>query len=64
MENKRRKISLISVEHDQDEIGQIVETETAVEVIATLQSVSQNAPSFTKAAPPPSSRVRTKPARL
>ena len=42
MENKRRKISLISVEHDQDEIGQIVETETAVEVIATLQSVSQN----------------------
>ena len=42
MEDKRRKISLISVEHDQDDIGQIVETETAVDVIATLRSVSLN----------------------
>ena len=42
MENKRRIISLISVEHDQDDIGQIVESETATEVVATLRTVSLN----------------------
>lgn len=40
MENKRRVISLISVAHTQDAIGQIIDVETKVEVIATLQSVS------------------------
>lgn len=42
MEDKRRTISLISVTHTQDGIGQIIETETAVEVVADLRSVSLN----------------------
>jgi len=40
VEDKRRIISLISVELDQDDIGQVVENETEVEVVATLRSVS------------------------
>ena len=40
VEDKRRIIKLISVRHEQDEIGQIVEDETEVEVVASLRSVS------------------------
>lgn len=40
MEDKRREISLISVTHTQDAIGQLVDAETKVSVIATLRSVS------------------------
>ena len=40
MEDKRREISLISVTHTQDAIGQLVDVETKVDVIATLRSVS------------------------
>lgn len=40
MEDKRREISLISVTHTQDAIGQLVDVETKADVIATLRSVS------------------------
>lgn len=40
VEDKRRVISLISVTHTQDDIGQIVDSETKVEVVCTLRSVS------------------------
>ena len=40
VEDKRRLISLISVTHTQDAIGQLVDVETKVDVIANLRSVS------------------------
>lgn len=40
MNDKRRVIQLISVTHSQDSIGQIVDTETSVDVVCTLRSVS------------------------
>lgn len=40
VEDKRRPISLISITHTQDAIGQLVDVETKVDVIANLRSVS------------------------
>ena len=40
MENKRRLITLISTEESQDDIGQIVTSETQVQVIGIIRNVS------------------------